>query len=37
MYSKEEIGKISLVVNQSCNYKRTTAFGTWKKPFGELQ
>ncbi len=28
MYSKEEIGKISHVVSQSYNYKRTTAFGT---------
>ncbi len=27
MYSKENIGKISPVVSQTCNYKRTTAFG----------
>ncbi len=37
MYSKENIGKISPVVSQTCNYKRTTAFGTLKNPLGELQ
>ncbi len=31
MYIKEDIGKISPVVSQSCNYKHTTAFGAWKK------
>ncbi len=30
MYSKGDIGKKSSVVNQSCNYKCTTAFGIWK-------
>ncbi len=38
MYSKGDIGKIAPVVSQSCNYKHTTTFGTWKKKtFGELQ
>ncbi len=33
MYSKEEIGKSSPVVNQSFNYNHTTAFGTRKTSF----
>ncbi len=37
MYSKGDIGKISPVVSQTCNYKRTTAFVTLKNPLGELQ
>ncbi len=37
MYSKGDIGKISPVVSQTCNYKRNTTFGTWKNFLGELK